>query len=154
MAARYFFDFTLPKIALWLRLARERNATRVDVHDPWRFGIARGARASELRTGARLKTHWLKTHWPHVCSWNSFLTDSDRHFACMVCDHDGLILWRSLAHYSPRALRRLLEVLRVILRKCVRKLPRQVDSSKLELPQRSTARGTALAAGFPAHRAV
>ena len=34
-----------------------------------------------------------------------------------------------------------------------RKLPRQVDSSKLEL-RRANARGTALAAGFPAHRAA
>jgi len=36
----------------------------------------------------------------------------------------------------------------------VRKLPRQVDSSKLEFPRRATARGNALAAGFPAHRAA
>ena len=35
-----------------------------------------------------------------------------------------------------------------------RKLPRQVDSSKLEFARRATARGNALAAGFPAHRAA
>ena len=35
-----------------------------------------------------------------------------------------------------------------------RKLPCPVDSSKLEFPQRATARDSALAAGFPAHRAV
>ena len=35
-----------------------------------------------------------------------------------------------------------------------RKLPRPVDSSKLEFPRRAIARGNALAAGFPAHRAV
>ena len=36
----------------------------------------------------------------------------------------------------------------------VRKLPRQVDSSKLEVPRRSIARGSALGAGFPARRAA
>jgi putative transposase len=35
-----------------------------------------------------------------------------------------------------------------------RKLPRQVDSSKLEFPRRASARGTVLAAGFPARRAA
>ncbi len=35
-----------------------------------------------------------------------------------------------------------------------RKLPRPVDSSKLEFPRRVGARGNALAAGFPARRAV
>jgi hypothetical protein len=35
-----------------------------------------------------------------------------------------------------------------------RKLPRQVDSSKLEFPRRAIARGSALAAGFPARRAA
>lgn len=35
-----------------------------------------------------------------------------------------------------------------------RKLPRQVDSSKVEFPPRADARGNALAAGFPARRAV
>ena len=35
-----------------------------------------------------------------------------------------------------------------------RKLPRQVDSSKLEFPQRAVARGSVLAAGFPARRAA
>ena len=38
--------------------------------------------------------------------------------------------------------------------KTTRKLPRLVDSSKLESPRRANARGNALAAGFPAHRAV
>jgi transposase len=38
--------------------------------------------------------------------------------------------------------------------KSVRKLPRQVDSSKLEFPRRATAPGSALAAGFPARRAA
>lgn len=33
-----------------------------------------------------------------------------------------------------------------------RKLPRQVDSSKLEIPRRAIARDTAPAAGFPARR--
>ena len=36
----------------------------------------------------------------------------------------------------------------------LRKLPRQVDSSKLEFPRRAIARGSALAAGSLAHRAV
>jgi len=36
----------------------------------------------------------------------------------------------------------------------LRKLPRQVDSSKLEFVRRASARGNALAAGFPTHRAV
>ena len=35
-----------------------------------------------------------------------------------------------------------------------RKLPRLVDSSKLEFPQRASARGNVLAAGFPARRAA
>ena len=35
-----------------------------------------------------------------------------------------------------------------------RKLPRQVDSFKLEIPLRANARGNVLAAGFPAHRVV
>ena len=35
----------------------------------------------------------------------------------------------------------------------LRKLPRQVDSSKLEFPQRASARDSALAAGYPARRA-
>ncbi len=35
-----------------------------------------------------------------------------------------------------------------------RKLPRQVDSSKVEFPPRADARGNALAAGFPARRAA
>ncbi len=35
-----------------------------------------------------------------------------------------------------------------------RKLPRLVDSSKLEFPPRASARGNVLAAGFPARRAV
>jgi hypothetical protein len=35
-----------------------------------------------------------------------------------------------------------------------RKLPRQVDSSKLEFPQRANARDSALVAGFPTRRAV
>ena len=33
-----------------------------------------------------------------------------------------------------------------------RKLPRQVDRSKLEFPPRASARDSALAAGLPAHR--
>ena len=33
-----------------------------------------------------------------------------------------------------------------------RKLPRQVDSSKVDIPPREASRGSALAAGFPAHR--
>lgn len=37
---------------------------------------------------------------------------------------------------------------------CRRKLPRQVDSSKLEFPRRAVARDSALAAGFPARRAA
>jgi transposase-like protein len=40
------------------------------------------------------------------------------------------------------------------LRRWVRKLPRQVDSSKLEFPQRANARDSALVAGFPTRRAV
>ena len=36
----------------------------------------------------------------------------------------------------------------------MRKLPRLVASSKLEIPLRASARGNALAAGFPARRAV
>ena len=38
--------------------------------------------------------------------------------------------------------------------KTARKLPRQVDSSKLEFPRRAVARDSALAAGFPARRAA
>jgi len=34
----------------------------------------------------------------------------------------------------------------------MRKLPRQVDSSKVDIPPREASRGSALAAGFPAHR--
>ena len=41
-----------------------------------------------------------------------------------------------------------------VLENLLRKLPRQVDSSKLEFPRRSTARGNALAAGSPARRAA
>jgi len=36
----------------------------------------------------------------------------------------------------------------------MRKLPRLVDSSKLESPRRASARRNALAAGFPARRAA
>ena len=39
-------------------------------------------------------------------------------------------------------------------RRHTRKLPRQVDSSKLEFPRRAIARDSALAAGFPARRAA
>jgi plasmid maintenance system antidote protein VapI len=46
------------------------------------------------------------------------------------------------------------EILLEDIMKPMRKLPRQVDSSKLEIPGRATARGNALAAGFPARRAV
>jgi len=35
-----------------------------------------------------------------------------------------------------------------------RKLPRLVDSSKLEFPPQANARGNVLAAGFPARRAA
>jgi alkylation response protein AidB-like acyl-CoA dehydrogenase len=35
MAARYFFDYELPKTAAWLRVAAERNATCADMQDAW-----------------------------------------------------------------------------------------------------------------------
>ena len=41
-----------------------------------------------------------------------------------------------------------------IAKSLARKLPRLVDSSKLESPQRAVARGSVLAAGFPARRAA
>jgi hypothetical protein len=97
----------------------------------WRE-LPSGAQATVLAAaGSRMRGHADLSNLDNLLNWYQFVFEKARYHYEL---YEG---------YSLQEQREL-----------GRKLPRLVDSSKLEFPLRANARGNALAAGFPARRAV